>query len=81
MLIQNYGLFWKRPLVDWGTRGRGRSGTLMGRPARQLRSPGVDFREQQGVYVLYDDNFKIIYVGQAGAGNQRLFCSLETTQV
>jgi hypothetical protein len=33
----------------------------------------VDFREQRGVYVLCDDNFKMLYVGQAGYGNQRLY--------
>lgn len=76
MLIRNYGLFWKRTEVDWGTRGRGGSGTLLGRYARQLRNDEVDFRQQQGVYVLYDDNFKIIYVGQVGASNQRLFVRL-----
>jgi hypothetical protein len=33
---------------------------------------------QQGVYVLYDDNFRLIYVGQAGAKeNQRLFSRLK----
>lgn len=73
MLIRNYGLFWQREMVDWGLRGPGARGTLFGRYARQLRANEVDFREQQGVYVLYDDNFRIVYVGQAGRGNQRLF--------
>jgi hypothetical protein len=37
----------------------------------------VDFRDRQGVYCLYDDNFKIVYVGQAGANDsQRLFVRL-----
>jgi hypothetical protein len=76
MLIQNYGLFWLRDKVNWGTQGRGGTGELCGRYARQLKAREVDFREQQGVYVLYDDNFRIIYVGQTGAGNQRLFIRL-----
>lgn len=76
MLIRNYGLFWERGAVDWGSRGPGGTGTLKGRYARQLRSDEVDFRQQQGVYVLYDDNFRIVYVGQTGAGNQRLFVRL-----
>lgn len=75
MLIQNYGLFWQRLIVDWGTRGRVRSGALLGRYARQLRSPEVDFREQQGVYVLYDDNFKIIYVGQLEQAISGFLCA------
>ena len=29
----------------------------------------IDFREQSGVYVLYAD-YQMVYVGQAGAGNQ-----------
>jgi hypothetical protein len=34
----------------------------------------VNFRDQQGVYCLYDDNFRLVYVGQAGGKNdQRLF--------
>lgn len=76
MLIRNYGLFWRRGDVAWGTRGPGAGGTLMGKYARRVRAPEVDFREQQGVYVLYDDNFKIVYVGQAGRGEQRLFTRL-----
>jgi hypothetical protein len=31
---------------------------------------------QRGIYVLYDDNFKIVYIGQTGAGNQRLLIRL-----
>jgi hypothetical protein len=73
MLIQNYGLFWRREKVSWGAQGRGRNGTLLGRYARHLRDAAVDFREQQGVYVLFDDSFKVVYVGQAGRGEQRLF--------
>jgi len=73
MLIQNYGLHWHRDEMDWGTPGPGGSGSLLGRPVRRKRTPEVDFREQQGVYVLYDETFKIIYVGQTGVGNQRLF--------
>lgn len=76
MLIQNYGLFWQRSDVEWGYPGKGYKGNLLGKYARLRRSTEVDFREQQGVYVLYDDNFKIVYVGQAGRGDQRLFTRL-----
>lgn len=76
MLIRNYGLFWLRNDVDWGSKGKGKSGTLLGKYAKRLKGKGVDFRQQQGVYVLYDDNFRIIYVGQTGAGDQRLFIRL-----
>ena len=76
MLIQNYGLYWLRDEVDWGLRGPGGAGCLWGRYARQLKADPVDFRQQRGVYVLYDDSFRIIYVGQTGVGTQRLFIRL-----
>ncbi|MEQ1935305.1 MAG: GIY-YIG nuclease family protein, partial [Fimbriimonadaceae bacterium] len=66
MLIHNYGLFWRREDIFWG-RGPYR-GNLMGIKTGAKRSKPVDFRDQQGVYVLYDSSFHIIYVGQAGAG-------------
>lgn len=75
MLIRNYGLFWHRESVFWGRQKV--KGRLEGVPASSVRAKIVDFREQAGVYVLYDDNFRVIYVGQAGAGNSRLFSRLK----
>lgn len=73
MLIQNYGLFWRRDYIFWGRQNV--PGHLKGRRAK--RSKPVDFRDQQGVYVLYDDNYSLVYVGQAGGRNQnRLFARL-----
>ena len=75
MLIHNYGLFWRRNDVFWG---RPRvTGHLKGVPAKETSATPVDFREQAGVYVLYDDSFRLIYIGQAGAGNARLFNRLK----
>jgi len=76
MLIKNYGLFWR---LDRTFFGRPRvAGHLKGIEARNITSNPVDFREQQGVYVLYDASFKIVYVGQAGANDQqRLFDRLK----
>lgn len=74
-LIQNFGLFWNRELVDWGRRGRGNLGHLWGYASK----PGanVDFREQRGVYVLYEGDsiptLRAVYVGQAGARDSDLF--------
>lgn len=75
MLIHNYGLFWRRSDIFWG---RAKvSGHLRGYPARGAFRT-VDFRNQQGVYCLYDDNFHLVYVGQAGANdNQRMFDRLK----
>jgi hypothetical protein len=75
MLIQNYGLFWREDRVNWGkpkTRG-----TLEGYLTGAKRQGSVDFRDQRGIYVLYDQTFKIVYVGQAGRGNQCLFARLK----
>jgi hypothetical protein len=69
MLIQNYGLFWRRDEVHWGKQKN--NGHLKGKHAKRARP--VNFRDQQGVYVLYDENYRIVYVGQAGGkNNQRL---------
>jgi hypothetical protein len=75
MLIQNYGLFWQLEKVHCGRQKN--SGTLLGYPANKKRGLAVNFRDQRGVYVLYDETFKIVYIGQAGAGEgDRLFVRL-----
>ncbi len=72
-LIKNYGLFWKEEDVFWGKQGK--SGTLLGKSAKNS-SRIVDFRDQIGIYVLYAD-YKIVYIGQAGAGkDSNLFARL-----
>jgi hypothetical protein len=72
MLIRNYGLFWRREWIHWG-RGSN-AGHLKGLQVGGKTGKPIDFRDQQGVYCLYDDSFKLVYVGQAGGGNdQRLF--------
>lgn len=71
-VIKNYGLMWSRDAVFWG-RGS-KKGVLGGRRSRKV----IDFREQIGVYVLYDESRWPIYVGQAGRGNARLFKRLRS---
>ena len=68
-LIQSYGLFWDRCQVDW------RSGPLLGRV--KVRDKPVDFRDQLGIYALYDHEFRLLYVGQAGSGKNTLFGRLK----
>lgn len=71
MLIHNYGLFWRKAWVHWG-RGSN-AGHLKGLRVGAKTGVPVDFRYQQGVYCLYDESFKLVYVGQAGGKNdQRL---------
>jgi hypothetical protein len=76
MLIKNYGLFWRRESIFWG-KGRN-AGHLKGVLSTARSGKPVNFREQQGVYILYDEGFRLVYVGQAGGKNkQRLFKRLE----
>ncbi|WP_342627188.1 hypothetical protein AAC691_12930 [Nguyenibacter vanlangensis] len=76
-IIKNYGLFWKRSEVNWGSPGQGNGGTLMGRLVSSRKSEPVDFREQSGIYIL-QDGFRVIYVGQSGSGDQKLFLRLKS---
>jgi len=71
-VIKNYGLMWRRDSVFWGKGSN--KGLIQGRRSGKV----IDFREQIGVYVLYDEARRPIYVGQAGQGNQRLFIRLRS---
>lgn len=70
MLFYNFGLFWKKRDVHWGRQGV--AGHLSGRLATNVTADVVDFRDQSGIYVL-QSSFRVVYVGQAGYGNQKLF--------
>lgn len=56
-IIQAFGMFWRRELVEWGTNPR-----LLGQ--QQQGAKGVDFCDQRGVYLLHDGQ-RVVYVGQA----------------
>lgn len=63
-LVKNFSHLWERRYLD---RGRGSiAGHLKGKVSP--KSKVIDFREQIGVYVLYDKDMKAVYVGQAGYG-------------
>jgi hypothetical protein len=72
-MLKNYGLLWQRKYVHLGAGGN--KGTLLG---TRSGVGEVDFREQIGVYVLYDKDMIPVYVGQAGNGNANLFARLKT---
>jgi hypothetical protein len=72
-IIRNFGFLWERKYIYRGSGGDGNSGHLKGN-ARGC--PTTDFREQIGVYVLYDRSQTIVYIGQAGNGNASLFTRL-----
>ena len=85
MLIKNYGLYWRRNVIaeysgnkaeytgSWA-----RQGELLGIGVRKRRQKEVDFATQRGIYALYDDNFRLIYVGQVGRGERRLYRRLRS---
>ncbi len=87
-LIANYGLFWRRDQVTATTQADTlppiasgewpRFGELLGVGVRKKRQGVVDFATQRGIYALYDDQFRLIYVGQTGRNTGRLYRRLRT---
>jgi hypothetical protein len=73
-LIKNWGFEWQRKHIFRGSGGAGNAGHLKG---YSQEKPDADFTEQIGVYVLYDWNERIVYVGQAGNGNAPLFTRIK----
>lgn len=73
-MIRSFGVHWHIERVFWGYSGV--SGTLLGAASRSPRARTVDFREQRGIYALYAD-YDLVYTGQTGAGNDRLFHRLK----
>jgi hypothetical protein len=63
-LIQSYGLFWRRDEIDWNPgKGKRYAWRLYGRRGANRRSLQIaDFRDQQGIYILYGD-YGPYYVG------------------
>jgi len=73
-VIKAYGLFWNVDKVFWGRPNN--PGSLRGARSRSARARPVEFRNQRGVYALYAD-YDLVYVGQTGAGENRLFKRLK----
>ncbi len=73
-MIRSYGLHWRADRVFWGRPNN--AGTLLGAASRSPRARTVDFRGQRGIYALYAD-YDLVYTGQTGAGNDRLFRRLK----
>lgn len=72
-IIKSYGFMWERKFVFRGAGSN--AGHLKGTAAGFANA---DFREQIGVYVLYDQFQNIVYIGQAGNGNASLFTRLKS---
>jgi hypothetical protein len=76
-IIKNFGLMWERAHIFWGWSGV--PGELRGWNHR-TKGEVVDFREQIGVYVLFNKERLPIYSGQAGYGRKTLFDRLKDHQ-
>lgn len=75
-IIKNFGFLWERRYINRGAGGGGNAGSL-GEFRHGAKNKIIDFREQIGVYALYDESRAIVYVGQAGNGNANLFQRLK----
>lgn len=73
-MIQTYGLHWHAERVFWGRPNV--PGELLGAASRSAKARPIDFRFQRGIYALYA-GYELVYVGQTGAGNDRLFKRLK----
>jgi hypothetical protein len=65
MLVRAYGLYWNPDIVEWGKKGKGNKGRLLGtgKPKDIEKSIDIDVWTQHGVYLLQHE-FKCVYVGQ-----------------
>jgi hypothetical protein len=73
-MILSFGLHWRLDRVFWGRPKV--AGRLSGAASRSPKARPVDFRKQRGIYALYAD-YELVYLGQTGAGNDRLFNRLK----
>lgn len=76
LTIKNFGHYWSRDLIDWGWRGKGNQGSLKGTLKPEGNLFAADFREQIAIYILFNQNREVVYLGQTGKGSQRLFIRL-----
>jgi len=82
-IFSNYGLFWRRDQVPLSQEERRQqnleslewphNGKLYGIGVKRKKQGPVNFAFQIGVYALYDDQFRLVYVGQAGRGDRGLY--------
>jgi hypothetical protein len=71
MLISNFGHLWERRYINYG--GSRVKGHLKGYITGEKTA---DFRDQIGIYVLFDAGLVPVYIGQAGQGQRRLLSRL-----
>jgi hypothetical protein len=74
--LRNFGHFWSREHVNWGIRGRNNQGDLKGYRIVDRKKLVTDFRDQIGIYVLFGGLREVVYLGQAGASDRKMFLRL-----
>ena len=74
-MIRSIGLLWRVEDVDWGAGSR--AGKLLGVPAARRTAKAIDFRNQSGIYVLYNPSYEIMYIGQTGKNERFLMSRLK----
>lgn len=77
-LVVSAGFFWDAAKVEWGSRGK--KGALLGVLPNAKKADPIDFSDQVGVYALYAE-YRLVYVGQTGKGNQALLKRLREHRV
>ncbi|WP_299375217.1 GIY-YIG nuclease family protein [uncultured Tateyamaria sp.] len=63
-IFSSFGHYWRRDLVDWDEHSAPISGCL----TRHSITPDINIRRQKGIYVLWDNQRRPVYVGQVGKG-------------
>lgn len=56
-IVKNYGLLWSREFLNKDLKGY----------LRKDPSFEINFQKQIGIYILYNQNHEVVYVGQAGS--------------
>lgn len=78
LIIHCFGLFWDRDQIDFGKKGPGNQGNLLGHYDGAQHA--TQFRDQSGIYILYEgatiNDQRVVNIGQTGSGNQRLLARL-----
>jgi hypothetical protein len=64
MLIKAFGSYWNPDIVDWGKKGPGNMGELLGKAKVNGKTLTVDMWSTKSLYVLSNE-FRCVYVGQA----------------
>ena len=73
LFIKNYGLFWRRDYVWWGTGRQGNAGRFWGKGTDDIEPAEISIRNQMGLYVLYNicGNRSILDTRDVGRGSVR----------